>query len=126
VIVLTIEPLRRFLFRIVNKAFYSKQKNVSEEAKKLRVVLSSLIQFDQLVKKVRTEFQNFLEVLEIQFIWFNKQTGKLENYYKEDNKVSFSPTDPVFQYLQSNPEILVTEEIPYLIEEQGNGERELL
>jgi len=126
VIVLTIEPLRRFLYKIVDKTFYSRQKNAREEAKKLKVVLSSSMQFDHLVKKVKAGLQDFLEVPEIQFVWFNKQTGKLENYYKEDKKVSFSPTDPVFQYLQSNPEILVTEEIPYLIEEQGNGEREVL
>ena len=125
-VVVTIEPLRRFLIKIVNKTFYSKQKSVHKEAEKLRVVLSSSMQFDQLVKKVKTELQDFLEVPEIQFVWFNKQTGKLENYYKEDKKVIFSLTDPVFQYLQTNPEILVTEEIPYLIEEQGNGEREVL
>jgi len=126
VIVLTIEPLRRFLFKVVDKVFYAHKKSAREEAKKLRLILSSSLQFDQLVKKVKEELKSFLEIKDIQFIWHNKQSGKLENYYKDDKEISFNPTDPLFHYLQDNLEILVTEEIPYLIEEMENGNKELL
>lgn len=125
-IALAIEPLRRFLFKVVDKVFYSKQKNAREEAKKLRLALSSSMQFDQLVKKVRAELQSYLDTQTVQFLWNNKRSGRLENYYKDETPVSFSPTDPLFHYLQEHPDVLITEEIPYMVEEASSGDREIL
>ncbi|MBU0963875.1 hypothetical protein KKC06_02445 [Patescibacteria group bacterium] len=125
-IVITIEPLRRALIRVVDKVFYSKQKDVEEEASELKSIMSSSLQLDQLLKKIVTEFKAYLAVSDIQFIWHNKQTGNLENYYKNERRISFSSNNPLFQYLQNNSKLLVTEEIPYLIEEKENGEVQLL
>ena len=125
-IALTIEPLRQFLSTVVDKVFYSKQKNTREQAKRLKLVLLSSLKFDQLINKVKTELQFFLEVKDIQFIWHNRQSGNLENYFQDDKKVSFGPTDALFHYLREHPDILVTEEIPYMMEEASNGEKEML
>lgn len=125
-IVISVEPLRRFLVNIVDKAFYAKKKSAQEEARKLRIIFSSSVQFDELISKIKGSLVNFLDVQDIQFIWLNRKTGQLENYYQEDKNVQFGSTDPVFQYLREYPEVLITDEIPYRADEQGNGERELL
>jgi len=96
VIVLTIEPLRRFLFTIVDKVFYSNQKNTREEAGKFKIIFSSSLQFGQLIKKVKSELGSFLVVNNIQFVWHNKQSGNLENYFQDDKKITFGPTDHCF------------------------------
>jgi hypothetical protein len=126
IIALTIEPLRRFLFKVVDKVFYAKRKNVREEGKKLRFILSSSLQFDQLIEKIKVALQSFLDVQATQFLWNNKQNGWLENYYPKDRQMRFTTTDPLFHYLQEHPDILITEETPYMAEEASGAEQEIL
>ncbi|MFA5135404.1 MAG: hypothetical protein WC505_06500 [Patescibacteria group bacterium] len=111
---------------MIDRVFYARKKSAQEEAHKLRIVLSSSVQFDQLIKKVILLLADFLEVQDIQFIWLNKRNGKLENYYKEDKRIELEPTDSVFQYLREHLGVLITEEIPYRADEEENGEKQLL
>lgn len=126
-IVLTIEPLRRFLFRIIDQAFYAKRKEARLEAKKLKLILSSTWQFNDLISKIAKEVQSFFEVKDIQFLLNNQKTGQLETYWPDNaKKVNFAFSDPLFEYIRNKPEILVTEEIPYLLEDTSAAETELL
>ncbi|MFA6098620.1 MAG: histidine kinase N-terminal 7TM domain-containing protein [Patescibacteria group bacterium] len=126
IIAFTVEPLRRLLVKIIDNVFYSKHNNQLEKARQLRTIMSSSLQFDQLLKRITIELINYLNVNTIQFIWQNKKTGQLENYYPDDKKITFTPSSPLFQYLRNYPKILIIEEIPYIIEEEENGETQIL
>lgn len=126
-IVLTIEPLRRFLFRTIDQAFYAKKKEARLEAKKLKLILSSTWQFNDLISKIAKEIRSFFEVKDTQFLLNNQKTGQLETYWPDNaKKVNFAFSDPLFEYIRNKPEILVTEEIPYLLEDASAAETELL
>jgi len=125
IIVLTIEPLRKLILKGIDKLFYSENKEVQKQTEKLEMALKSNVQFESLINTIDNSLKKFLHVPSVRFVWLNKQTGKLESY-KEENKLVLDSTGPVFQYLKSNPGVLVTEEIPYMLEEMTNGEKELL
>jgi len=126
VIVFTIEPLRKLLYKIVNTIFYSKQKSAKIEEYKLRLILSSSLQFNSLIRKVEKELLSFLELENIKFVWYNKTSGNLENYFDIKKEVVSRQSDPLFQYLNTHSDILVTDEIPYILDEISNGENEIL
>ncbi|MDP2685510.1 MAG: histidine kinase N-terminal 7TM domain-containing protein [bacterium] len=125
VIVLTIEPLRKFILKIIDKLFYSENKEIIKQTEKLELALNSTTQFDKLINTIEDSLRTYLATPKVNFIWLNKQTGKLESY-KDDKNIVLESTGPVYQYLKSNPKVLVAEEIPYMIEEMSNGEKELL
>ncbi len=126
VIVSTIEPLRRFLYKNIQKGFDSKEKSAKEEESKMQMILLSSMQFDKLIQKVNMQLTDFLEIENIRFILLNQKTGKLENYNSKDPAISWDSIHPVSQYFREHPEVLITEEIPYRIEELENGEKESL
>lgn len=125
VIVLTIEPLRKFILKIIDKLFYSENKEIIKQTEKLELALNSTTQFDKLINTIEDSLQAYLNTSRVNFIWLNKQTGKLESY-KDEQNITLDTTGSVFQYLKSNPKVLVAEEIPYMLEEMTNGEKELL
>lgn len=126
VIALTIEPLRRFLFKVVDKVLYSRRKNMRDEAQKLRLAISSSLQFEQLIQKVQISLKSLLEVGEVNFIWYNQKSGNLESYFSDNKKISWPPTDALFHYLKEHPEPLVAEEISYIREDANEAEAKLL
>ncbi len=125
VIVLTIEPLRKSILKIIDKLFYSENKEIIKQTKNLELALNSTTQFDKLIDTIENSLQTYLTTTKVNFIWLNKQTGKFESY-KDDENIVLESTGSVFQYLKSNPKVLVAEEIPYMLEEMTNGEKELL
>jgi len=125
VIVLTIEPLRKLILKVIDKIFYSEDKKTKQQTEKLELTLNSTTQFDKLINTIENSLKSYLTTSSVNFIWLNKQTGKLESY-KGNQNIVLESTGPVFQYLKSNPKVIVTEEIPYIIEEMSNGEKELL
>ncbi|MFA6553827.1 MAG: histidine kinase N-terminal 7TM domain-containing protein, partial [Patescibacteria group bacterium] len=110
IVVLTIEPLRRFLFKLVDHVFYAQKQTAREEARTLRHVLSSSLQFGQLINRISSEFQETLEVRDVTFLLLNKQSGILEDYQKNDHPIIFKSGSSLFQYLREHPGVLVTEE----------------
>ncbi len=126
IIALTIEPLRRLLVKAIDRVFYSQQKDTKAESSKLRSIMSSSLQFDQLIKRIRAEFSEFLGASDIQFIWLNRQKNILENYYPDERRVQAGSDTALFRYLREQESIIVTEEIPYLKEEKDEGEQQML
>ena len=58
----------------------------------------------------------------IQCLWHDKKSGSLINIDKNGNQISLSTSDAIYHYLRDNPLIIVTEEIPYLIDDVGQGD----
>ncbi len=126
-IVLTIEPLRRFVARIVNKVFYARRRETRLESKRMQFILSSTLHFKDLIGKVSVEFRTMLGMQDIQFLLNYKKESKLETYWPENvKKIIVNLNDPLFEYLRIHSEILVTEEIPYLSETKSQNEVQLL
>ncbi|MDD5039979.1 MAG: histidine kinase N-terminal 7TM domain-containing protein [Patescibacteria group bacterium] len=123
-IVLTIEPLRRLILKAVDKVFYSNRPDVKDEIREMRNALSSGFQLDRLVNTIRSRFGDFFSVGTIDFFVMNASTGVFEKGHGGANRIA--QDDVLIQYLRANPRLLITEEIPYLIEEQVNGQREVL
>ncbi len=124
IIALTFEPLRRSVFHFIHEIFVSREKNAQEEARKMRLLLSTNVQFDSLIEKSLHALQSFFGVSDSNFMYRDPATQEMRAVRNDKTKL---PTDgSTYAYLVHSPEIIITEEIPYRLEEAAGGTREQL
>ncbi len=116
-IVITIEPLRRFIYRFIDKLFASKERADKEALQRLELISRSTMQFRSLVEKVSAELNKVLGC-STSFLLFDPQKNQLTSYPKGDLTI---PSNDALSHELSKGTILITEELPYRIEEGEEG-----
>ncbi len=121
IIAITFEPLRRIVFRFIHSIFVSREKNAKDEVKRMRLLLSTNVQFDSLIEKSLGSLQSFFSVKNGNFMYRDPATQQMKSVDTAGPRLDASGT--TYNHLVHQPEILVTEEIPYRLEEVAGDER---
>lgn len=104
VVVVTIEPIRKLVHRIVDKAFESNEQKREEAQKKIRLTLRSQQSVENL----------FISMSKIMQDLFNSE----KSLFIEKSDSFFKNNKETFQYLKTTGKILIPEELPYRFEEE--------
>lgn len=112
-IVITIEPLRRFIYRIIDRMFENRERMRQESLRRLELISKSTLHFHTLVGKVTDELAKVFQ-RKVAFAVLNRQLGLFES--QSSDVPSFSLADSLSGYIEKG-RILVTDELPYRIEE---------
>ncbi|MFH1236112.1 MAG: histidine kinase N-terminal 7TM domain-containing protein [Parcubacteria group bacterium] len=122
VIVITIEPLRKLLYQLVDRLFLNRELAHRQAMERVALISRSTVQFNSLVEKVTTELQHVFGS-DAQFALMDRQSSTLKSY--PDGSISVSKNDVIVRYLESG-RVLVTQELPYRIEEGESDLKELM
>lgn len=104
VVVATIEPIRKLVHRIVDKAFESNEQKREEAQKKIRLTLRS----QQTVENL------FISMSKIMQDLFNSE----KSLFIEKSDSFFRNNKETFQFIKTTGKILIPEELPYRFEEE--------
>lgn len=99
VVAVTIEPLRKFVFRFVDKAFASHDEKLARTQKRVALLLQSQQSYDGLLAEIQSVFKEFAEVDEVEFI--------------ESNDPFFTKRRGTYEFLKSTGRLIIPEELPY-------------
>lgn len=121
IIAITFEPLRRIIFRFIHSIFVSREKNAKDEVRRMRLLLSTNVQFDSLIEKSLSSLQSFLCVKNGNFMY--RDPAKLQMKFVNTAGLHLDTDGTTYHHVVHQPEILVTEEIPYRLEEVAGDER---
>lgn len=111
VLVLTVEPLRRWIYRFVDSLFDNQERKRRDALQRIQLVASSTLQFTSLVERLTSELRNVFGV-EVHFLLRDEQHGKLTG------ATELSLKDPIAGQIVDG-KVIITDELPYRIE---NGE----
>jgi len=115
IIALTIEPLRKWIYKIIDGIFENKEKQRQEALQRVQLVTKSTLQFQTLLSKTQVELETVFGS-GIEFYLAERKTGNFTQYPTGDKKLAME--NPVgMKILPGN--ILIADELPYRIE---NGE----
>jgi len=103
VVVLTIEPIRKLVNSIVDKAFESRDKKQQEAQAKIRLTLKSQQNIENLTESICNYLKSIFNLEEVHFI--------------EKGDLFFDKHRETKTFLQSMGRILIPEELPYRVEE---------
>lgn len=128
VIAVTIYPLRKRLFIVIDRLFYKDEIKREEEINELVNKLPSVREYDQILQEIYSVIIQNIKTTEVRILILNKEKGVFEIVYpiKNAKYVSISETLPIVRYLSQEKVILVREEIPYLIDRSEHKETLLL
>jgi hypothetical protein len=99
VVAVTVEPLRKFVFRFVDKAFASHDEKTARTQKRVELLLKSQQSYDGLLTEIQNVFTEFAEVNEVKFI--------------ESSDQFFSKRRGTYEFLKSTGRLIIPEELPY-------------
>ena len=111
VLVLTVEPLRRWIYRFVDGLFDNQERKRRDALQRIQLVASSTLQFTSLVERLSSELRTVFGV-DVHFLLRDEQHGKLAG------ATELSLKDPIAGQIVDG-KVIITDELPYRIE---NGE----
>lgn len=111
VLVLTVEPLRRWIYRFVDSLFDNQERKRRDALQRIQLVASSTLQFTSLVDCLISELHTVFGV-DVHFLLRDEQHGKLAG------ATELSLKDPIAGQIVDG-KVIITDELPYRIE---NGE----
>jgi hypothetical protein len=114
-IAITIEPLRRFIYKWIDNLFESKERNRKEALERLKLLSASNAQYENLISHATLEFSKSVEVENIEFCLYQKKHEEIVG------RIALQQTSPTFQLLKSG-KLLVRDEIVFRVE---SGEENL-
>lgn len=115
IIALTIEPLRKWIYKIIDGIFKNKEKQRQEVLQRVQLVTKSTLQFQTLLSKTQIELEKVIGT-GIDFYLAERKTGNFIQYPKGEKKLTME--NPVGRKILPG-QILIADELPYRIE---NGE----
>lgn len=124
IIAVSAEPLRRFVVNAVNKLFYPQRRLQKEKEFGSAITFSSANELESAAESVLKAYIDFLDPSFASFLVREPKSRMYLCHFPKgvDQKISFD--DTLAQYVRLHQNILVTEEIPFLIED--HPDRKLL
>lgn len=134
IIALSFEPLRKIVISLVNKAIYTKKekkyflnkKKAKKYAQKLQIEQKAATQVEDVVNKIIANYLFFLNAEMVRLLLYKQKTGRLACAYPKHNEISLKIDSALYNYVNANPEILMTQEIPFLLEDENTANNDLL
>ena len=118
VIAITIEPLRKLIYKLIDSLFESKERAQKEALQRLQVISRSNIHFQDLVQNALQELDGIFGASS-QFALCNRQTLDFINV--TDNTSVLPLQDPIGQIILEG-KVIIADELPFRIEA---GEKQL-
>jgi hypothetical protein len=103
VVAVTIEPLRKFVFRFVDRAFASHDEKAARAQKRVMILLKSQQSYDGLLTEIQSVFKEFAEVDEVEFV--------------ESTDSFFAKRRGTYEFLRATGRLIIPEELPYRFSE---------
>lgn len=145
IIAFSVEPLRRNIIRIVNQILYSpiekQRENLGQKstqqlsfkdkeamyAKQLQLTTAAAEEIRDVVAKIIGTYLSFIEHSKVYLFMADGGTKTFTlGFGKLKKQTEISPEHPLHLYLNQFPQILITKEIPYLINEGHQYEKKRL
>lgn len=118
-------PLKNLVEKAVNKLFKGK-KSIDLAVAEVKEKISNETDFENLVGIIKKEIKEYLLIENIQLFVYDKQFGDFAGKNGDTGK-SLSQKSSLVKYFNKYDEVLITEEIPHLMNErQGKFEKEVL
>ncbi|MFC1687443.1 histidine kinase N-terminal 7TM domain-containing protein [Patescibacteria group bacterium] len=121
IIVITIEPLRRLIYRKVDKLFSSKENENLRVLERVRLASNSTSQFGEMVERVITEIKAVFG-RDVSLFFENERK---QGFIQLSGNQKIDSSDPIYLYLKLG-RVLVAEELPYRIEEGDDSLQPIL
>lgn len=99
VVAVTIEPLRKFVYRFVDKAFASHDEKTARAQKRVEILLKSQQNYDSLLMEIQSVFKEFADVDDVKFV--------------ESTDPFFSKRRGTYEFLRATGRLIIPEELPY-------------
>lgn len=103
IVVITIEPIRKLVHSIVDKAFESQDKKKEETRKRIYIALKSQQQYENLITSVQGILKDIYDVESIDFL------ASDSDFFKQKKET--------YHYFKNTGHILIPEELSYRLEE---------
>ncbi|MBU0732404.1 hypothetical protein KKC88_06015 [Patescibacteria group bacterium] len=141
IIAITVEPIRKFFFNMFRGLLYSRKEkeraglsartdDMREKeklyAQKIELAKNAIENIENFISEMVSTYLSFLSASEINFLIADSNTKKFENIYSREENISIEPTNHLHIYISHNPSVLVTQEIPFLIEDESQHEKDYL
>lgn len=117
IIVLGLDPLKRFLARITDKVFYKDKIDYQEVLKNLGFIIAREIELKRLFVDLSSGLEKLIKCKDVNFLYKNSVTGMYKGF--ESGNVFFTKNDEIIEYLGNNKQIIVVEELDRTAKEQS-------
>ncbi|MFH1457198.1 MAG: histidine kinase N-terminal 7TM domain-containing protein [Patescibacteria group bacterium] len=126
IIALTFEPIRRLNKKAIDKIFYPKKADVLEikKIKNTQQLISK--DFNDLISELVRNYLPLVSLTKIRLLLPDKKTKTYNIAYPDKAKINLSNKDTLISFLNNEAEILLTQEIPFFLEEKGKTEKNSL
>lgn len=119
-------PLKYGVEKLITTAFFSKVKNLKKKAREIAQDISSKIKLEELVNQFADEVKENISVNHLQVYLKNRKTGDFNAVYPAGFSDLIKYEHPLTNYFKVNQEILITEEIEYMKENENEAKVKLL
>lgn len=134
IIAISVEPLRRLVIQIVNKVLYtSSEKKYFENietakfyATKSMAVGKAARTLEEIVHQIICDYLYFISPDQIKLFHYSEETKKLECVFPKKETFSIEIKSDLCYYMNKHAEIVITQEIPYQLENKGLEDRDKL
>ncbi|MFA5107189.1 MAG: histidine kinase N-terminal 7TM domain-containing protein [Patescibacteria group bacterium] len=114
VIAVTFIPFRKWLIRIINRLFFSRQPNMKQMIEDVRQRVIGLVDLEEFCRELSGEILKVVNVNRITCLIVNKRQG---TYDSLDGNISIRAEEALPSFLKDSMKMLIREEIPYLFQE---------
>lgn len=119
-------PLKYGVEKLVTIAFFPKVKNLKKKAREIAQDISSKIKLEELVNRFASEVKENISAHNLQVYLKNRKTGDFNAVYPAGFSDLIKYDHLLTNYFKINQEILITEEIEYMKENENEAKAKLL
>jgi GAF domain-containing protein len=113
-IALTFVPVRKWLLALVNSLFFSKTISTKAIIQEVREKISGSVEFDKLFASLTAEIEKVVAVKETKYFIVNKRARVFD---RVGGGQTMPPEASLPQWFKDTQNIIVRDEIPYLVQE---------
>lgn len=119
-------PLKYGVEKLITTAFFPKVKNLKKKAREIAQDISSKIKLEELVNRFASEVKENISAHTLQVYLKNRKTGDFNAVYPTGFSDLIKYDHLLTNYFKINQEILITEEIEYMKENENEAKAKLL
>lgn len=119
-------PLKYAVEKLITTAFFPKVKNLKKKAREIAEDISSKIKLEELVQRFASEVKENISAHNLQVYLKNRKTGDFNAVYPAGFSDLIKYDHLLTNYFKINQEILITEEIEYMKENENEAKAKLL
>lgn len=121
IVVWGLDPLKRLLARLTDKVFYKDKIDYQEVLRTLGLIIAREIELKKLFFDMSESLEKLIKCKNVNFLYKNKTTGIFRGI--RDENIAIASNDEIINYIFTNREIIITEELDRKSKELSDGEK---